>query len=196
MSHSVTLPTNTLLTPNWADCMFAGKTYDLFLLLHTVAQLLTSVLSLATPEYSVGSSRDWVGDRDIQAPLCIVCKRNLSWSLSPLMSATAPAPLSRTLLTLFFIGYSAECLASRSAVPPPLNLTINLYERVHLCPDRRALSIKIQPPSVKRAVAPDFQPLKVIWGYRLVPEVGPGFRVFKEESFVCKERKKQPEWKI
>lgn len=81
-------------------------------------------------------------------------------------------------------------------MPPPLNLTINLYERVHLCPDRRALSIKIQPPSVKRAAELDFQPLKVIWGYRLVPEVGPGFRVFKEESFVCKERKKQPEWKI
>lgn len=68
-------------------------------------------------------------------------------------------------------------------MPPPLNLTINLYERVHSCPDRMALSIKTQPPSVKGAAEPDFQPLKVIWGYRLVPEVGPGFRVFKEESF-------------
>ena len=105
MSHSVTLPTSTLLTPKWAGRMFAGKTYRLSPLLRTVAQLLTSVLSLATPEYSVGSSRDRAGDRDIRAPLRIVCKRNLSWSLSPLMSATAPAPLSRTLLTLFFFFY-------------------------------------------------------------------------------------------
>ena len=53
--------------------MFAGKTYRLSPLLRTVAQLLTSVLSLATPEYSVGSSRDRAGDKDIRATLRIVC---------------------------------------------------------------------------------------------------------------------------
>lgn len=40
-----------------------------------------------------------------------------------------------------------------------------------------------------RAAWLDFQPLKAIWGYRLLPEVGPGFRAFKEEVLSVREEK-------
>ena len=44
-----------------------------------------------------------------------------------------------------------------------------------------------QPLSETRAAWPDSQPLKVIWGHRLLPEVGPAFKVFKEDVLSLKE---------
>lgn len=74
-------------------------------------------------------------------------------------------------------------------MPPPLNLTINLYEQVRLCPIGACCQSKMATEPKARAAWLDFQPLKAIWGYRLLPEVGPGFRAFKEEVLSVREEK-------
>lgn len=75
-------------------------------------------------------------------------------------------------------------------MPPPLNLTINLYEQVRLCLIRARC--QSQTAAARTASSPGwiFQPLKLIWGYRLLPVVGPGFKVFKEEVLSVREEKK------
>lgn len=84
--------------------------------------------------FSRGSSRDGAKDRDVWSPLCIVDKRNLSWSLST-NECHSPGPaLSRTLLTLFLLVILQSALPAGQPCHLPLNLTINLYERAWFHP--------------------------------------------------------------
>lgn len=70
---------------------------------------------------------------------------------------------------------------------PPLNLTINLYEQEHFAQIGESCQSKTATEQKKRAAWLDFHHLNLIWGNRLLPEVGPGFKVFREEFVSMKE---------
>lgn len=75
-------------------------------------------------------------------------------------------------------------------MPSPLNLVINLYEQVHCARYERVVNQK-QPVSERRPAWLDFQLIKLMWRYRSLPEVGPAFKVFKEEVLPEKEERKK-----